>query len=376
MKQTNNIYKLLIFICFGYSISHAGGIGDGGGQGIVCRNEDGTVRSAQLLDLAEAENFFLLKLQDQPKDRPYLDIAYEYAAILDAAIPSSNPTSQRTGWIENKIEKIRFDINPSILLSKKRQYSFIRDIISAMESDKIIIPGNNFKLPPVRDSHPKILPSGKGCDLEQVAFYKDGSDQVRFIGSVWDKLDNTNKAALLIHEALYRSLRQMGDINSDRTRKAVGYLFGGMNYQWVLDGLPQKYLFCWTNDVETSFQFAVYPHSPTHVIAQFLVYNGEVMLQKTMGYLKLAPFASPFGLPILEQRNESILDTIDNPLLDIPKYNFSIDVDNVTKEMKASIEAFILRAGENLKPITCNEQLSIITYGADGSVSVGSTTKP
>lgn len=384
MKQINISYLpfiiLVLFSC-AYSASHAysaqGGIGDGGGQGIVCRNEDGTVRSAQLLDLAEAENFFLLKVKDQPKDIPYLDIAHDYVELLDAAIPSSNPISQITTRIENKIEKVRYDINPHILLTKRRQYTFIRDTLDLIESNKIIIPGNNFKLPPVGDSRPRILPSGKGCDLEQIAIYKDGSDQVRFIGSVWDKLDNTNKAALLIHESLYRSLRQMGDVTSDRTRKTVGYLFSGMKFNWVLAGLPQKYLFCWTNDANASFQFAVYPYGSSHVKAQFLVYNGEIMLHKTLGYLKITPFANQFGLPAPQQRNESILNQIeDNPLLDIPKYNFSIDVDSITGKMKASIEAFILRAGESLKPITCNEQLSIITYGADGSVSVGSTTKP
>lgn len=109
------------------------------------------------------------------------------------------------------------------------------------------------------------------------------SNKVYFVGSVWNQLNNVNKAALLIHEALYRNLRGMGETTSDRARKTIAYLFSGMKFEWVLEGLSQKYLFCWTNDAAASFRFAVYPRGGNLVTAQFLVYNGEVMLSKTVG---------------------------------------------------------------------------------------------
>ncbi len=239
----------------------------------------------------------------------------------------------------------------------------------------MLIPGNNFKIPAVQDSNPKILPSAKNCSLEQIAVYRDGTNQVHFVGSIWNQLNSVNKAALLIHESLYRNLRGMGDTTSDRTRKLVAYLFGGLQFEWILDGLPQKYLFCWTNDAEASFRFAVYPISADYVVAQFLVYNGEVMFNKTVGHLSILPFARQFGLPIPPLGNTPISNTVlnkmKNPLLDVPNYSFQIEVNN-PGAIVSSIEASSLVSGRNQKQITCNPGLSLITYESNGSVSITS----
>lgn len=350
------------------SFASLGNSSGGGGQGIVCRNDDGTVSSAQLLDLAEAEYFFLLELQAQPQERSYLDIAREYAAILDAAIPSTVPTMKSTTTIGNLPPEIEYEINPSNLSS---YYPFIRSGVDRIDSEKKLIPGNIIGIPPVGDSHPRVVPSAKNCTIEQVAVYKDGDNQVHIVGSIWNKLSNIDKAALLIHESLYRHLRGMGDTTSDRTRKTIAYLFSGMKFKQVLEGLPSTYLFCWSNDKEASFQFAVYPKEKDVATAIFLVYDGEVMLNRTTANLYMTPFASKFNLPIPKGESVVVSDIIKNPLLDVPSYNFSVEVNPSTGEISASIEAVVLVGGTNPKQISCQKRLSTITYGDNGSVSIG-----
>lgn len=345
-----------------------GGTSSGGGQGIVCRNDDGTVASAKLLDLAEAQDYFLLTLQPQPANRPYLDIAHDYAAILESAMPSVLPTSKETSQNGTQPPQISYDLDPGALLTKQNKYAFITTLVNQIDMGKMIIPGNDFKLPPVGDSTPLVLPSAKNCSIEQIAVYTDGDDQVHFVGGIWDQLDNVNKAALLIHEALYRTMRQLGDTTSDYTRKANGYLFGGMQYQWILQGLPQDYLSCWTTDANASYQFVVYPNDTTSVTAQFLVYNGQIMLTNTTTVLNLAPFANVFGLKASPVFDEVESETLSNPLLSAPTYNFGMD--DETGTMKIWFNEVTLVGGTNQNWVTCKDHLSTVTYTSNG-VGVG-----
>lgn len=372
MKIISPFSALVLLITLVQSTSYAltfGGVGDGGGQGVVCRNDDGSVKSARVLDLVEAEDYFLLQLKDQPKDRPYLDIAREYAAVLDQAMPSTGPTGRLESRTGNDPVVVKYDINPFILESKRQGDSFLADDVVIIDKNKMLIPGDDLKISPIGDSLPRVIPAGRECSLEQIAKYSDGTRQIHFVSGVWNHLDNLNKAALLVHEALYRNLRTNGETTSDRTRKAVGYLFSGMDFTWVLDRLPQKYLFCWTTDA--AFQFAVYPDQGSGAIAQFLVYNGEIMLTKTVAQVDMKPFANQFGRPTDNSSWGGSSNRIANPLLDMPYYDLREDVDRVTGVMTASLEAYALRSGERLKPIACQSQLSAITYGADGSVVVG-----
>ena len=357
------------------NFAFAGGNGSGGGQGIVCRNDDGTVASAELLDLAEAQGYYLLKLSPQPASRPYIDIAREYASILDNAIPSSDPISNGTKTDGSQVS-VSQEIDPSIILSHMNHDDYVLSSVNEIDKDKMLIPGNNYKIPPVSDSHPRILPSGKRCDLEQIAVYTDGNNQVHFVGAIWKKLNNINKAALLVHEALYRNLRMMGDKFSDQTRKAVGYLFSGMKFNWVLDGLPQKYLSCWTTDPRdptksSAFEFVVYPGSDNFVTADFLVFNNEVMLTRTAVNLDIAPFAAAFGRPAPKPQNLVVAQTIENPLPDVSNLAFSINVDSTTGKLSSSLEASGDSFGDNPQAIQCNDHLSSIVIGADGSVAIG-----
>ena len=344
----------------------------GGGQGVVCRTPDGKIVSAELLDLAEAREYFVLEMKIHPDSDNYLAIASQYADLLDSSIPSAVPAIPWSTSVNGRLTASGYDLNPGILLSKNQKSRGIRDSVYRINKEKLLIPGDNFKMIAIEDSHPRVTPSSAGCAIEQVAKFSDGDGKIRIIANVWAKLDTTNKAALLIHEALYRGLRENGEASSDRTRKTVGYIFSGMQFQWILDGLPNQFLMCWTTDPNHQFRFAVYPGNADLVNVLFLQYSGEMMLTKTYAVLPAASFAPYFGEKSGPITNSWVARDLNNPLLDLPGYNFATEVNSSTGVVVSSLEAIQLTAGPHLVPISCNSGITTVTLGNN---SVGTSTK-
>ncbi len=342
----------------------------GGGQGVVCRNLSGRVTSARLLDLAEAEQFFLLKLPTSSSQKSYIEIAKLFAAQLDQAVPTIEPTSELKTLENGVVVDRSIDVNIGLIMDRRDRKTPYTDRVLQIDREKMLMPGNDFRIAAVGDSTPRIQPANQSCQLEQIAVYTDGNQQVHIVSSVWNQLDNVNKAALLIHEALYRTLREMGDSNSDRTRKAVAYLFGGMKFTWPLQSVPNKFLSCWTNDTPSSFQFVVLPGDRRFVRAYFLVYNGEIMLTQTAATLDTGFFAQALGVDADPVGNLTTIREIKNPLIDLPTYDYVNRTDTVTGKVTAAIEAVGLSGGKNEKSITCNLRVSEVTFGAGGSIGM------
>ncbi len=94
----------------------------------------------------------------------------------------------------------------------------------------------------VNDSFETSIPSG--CAAEQLAnYYND--ELILIAGSLWEKMNNTERAALIIHEGLYAAERLLGSKDSRRTRHVVGRLFDA-NTSWVdpKAGIPNDALTC------------------------------------------------------------------------------------------------------------------------------------
>lgn len=308
-----------------------GGIGDGGGQGVVCRDDNGTVLSATLLDIFEAKNYFLLNIVT-PSKQTYLDIATDYAAYLDSAIPSNDPSSEEVITVGGT-SKSSFDVGGGFLLSHLEKSTRLKNEVQKIDQTKMLVP-IEASIPTVGDSTPRVLPTKKGCQIEQIALYVDGVNEVRFSEIIWMNLSETDKAALLIHEALYKQLRQFGDTNSDRTRKIVAHLFGGTSFQWIFNDVPESFLSCWTTDSAHSFHFVVHSADTNSVTAQFLTWNGEAVMSKTATRLPRAPFSKIFGPQMPIDHETSYINDIKNPLLDLNSYSFTYSQDEKTKEVK------------------------------------------
>lgn len=291
--------SLLFVVSLGFNLSAAnarptlhGGVGDGGGEGIVCRNSDGTVQSAKVLDLVEAEFYHKLSISQDIKELSYLELAIAKANNLDNVFFGASPFSEHL-YSDGRKE---YDISLGLIFGKANNFTLINNNIAAIDAGKKMISGDAYAIPAVGDSNPLVEAREPNCKLEQIAIYNDGNKQVHFVENVWNALDNQNKAALLLHEAIYAIFRDASMLNSDYARKIVGYAFAGYQFEWLLDGLANSYVSCWTTDVDHSFKF-VAQNAGEKIQVFFTEYDGEVQISK------LDIFVSPVLFPILSGVN-------------------------------------------------------------------------
>jgi hypothetical protein len=194
---------------FLYSLaSFAGNERGNGGNGVVCRNSDGTIKSAELLDLYEGRALFGLKY------------------------------SELQGSIEEKYKTIIEDIYGRAV--SPTEYL----IFNHIKESFVMLP-EGVELEPISDSRQIIIP--RGCKIEQVAnFYNLRS--IYIVSDIYNKFSDLDKLGLLLHEALYYLDRQDGVKDSRHSRRAVAHLLStDFKAEAVLDGVDQQTdLFCYT----------------------------------------------------------------------------------------------------------------------------------
>ena len=87
----------------------------------------------------------------------------------------------------------------------------------------------NITLVDVKDSEHLFEPKDKKCKLNQIAIRKNNTigNEKRFIidEELWSKMDNINKAGLIMHEIIYEHFYNLGEKNSTKARKLNNYLF-------------------------------------------------------------------------------------------------------------------------------------------------------
>jgi hypothetical protein len=98
------------------------------------------------------------------------------------------------------------------------------------------------ELLPINDSFEVAIP--RGCGAEQVANYYN--DNLILINSdIWAAFDETDRAALILHEAVYAANRLVGATNSRQSRHVVASIFDSVT-QWTdpKDQVPKQALNC------------------------------------------------------------------------------------------------------------------------------------
>ncbi len=163
--------------------------GNGGGA-IVCRNSINEITSAEVLDLWEARALHTPLLNDARDRNEFLQTAL-------ARIRKNNPLfGERVAQALKEIENLR-----------------------------VFIP-EGTKLVPPTDANPWLLPAS--CQLEGAAQYLSRVEGDRLFVNplIFDKMAAIDQAALWLHEAIYKVLRETdGDENSLRTRQMVSIAF-------------------------------------------------------------------------------------------------------------------------------------------------------
>ena len=197
------------FFAFGARAETGNSVG-GGGKAIVCRANDSQILSAEMFDLYEG------RIRD---GRPALISNLPYTEQLKNAVKKVEKFS--AGALERGPNPAELD-----LAKIKIQY----------------LPKGN-RLEPTDDSLHAVAPSL--CKIEQLAVFSIRQGKLIIDQEIFDKLDETNKAALFFHELVYRYLRRSaGESDSFYTRQIVSYYFANENITPLMADLPEKTYEC------------------------------------------------------------------------------------------------------------------------------------
>ena len=184
-------------------VSAWAGPGAGGGGGaVLCLNPDQTVKSARLIDLVETEFYEKNKLSKELESLSWQD---QLSAVVN-----------RLAFIDPNLE---FDLRLALHNA---------DYVPFGETA-----GTDLVFPSPQDlSRGRLPPIHLGCQIVGAALYVDGSyggDGYTVSELVWKHLPNMDKAALILHEVLYRIYRHRAPsqvaLDSAATRAFVGALF-------------------------------------------------------------------------------------------------------------------------------------------------------
>lgn len=203
MKRT--ILSCLLLIACSTSLAGVKEVGNGGGLWVCRDSSSNQIHWMRLVDLFEAEAEFKLNLS--------MHTGRSYTEILD-------------------LTKIR------IFKTNKGLFSDLEQYIDTVERNKIMV---NADLEMIDDALFRIRPPQSSCVNGDISYVQFGNytnyGAILIRQDLWQSISELDKAALIVHEAIYAYFRQRyNQTNSVQTRIAVGYIFSNLE----IDLLKEK----------------------------------------------------------------------------------------------------------------------------------------
>lgn len=237
------------------TLALAGGMEGGGGKSVVCRDPQGKITKAEILDLFEGRTQYQLKYVESqlPWKDQVIDL-FQKSGI--SAKPSIN--YEIFDWYQNAIKYLN------------------------------ILP-INVTLKDTNDSFEVVAP--KGCNIEQTAIYQN-DNQILINGEIWNALSETQKATLLIHESSYRFLRVYGETNSIRARHFTAYILSGGKIEDTFTDRKDAKAICAVPGFAYNTSFLVFPsyldeNGIKKAKIQFINIGGREVLSKSVAEIDL-----------------------------------------------------------------------------------------
>jgi hypothetical protein len=202
--RPRNLLLAGIFAAASVATALDGRADGGGGKGVVCRNPDHSIKSVELLDIWEAKAIHGYNLAPSSGD---------LQKDIDQAIKKlAEATPFITEWPSQYL------IEDMQAIAKK----FLTD-------DKSVVHMRGVRLKETADAKELAQPSG--CEIEQIVNYQPLGAPTLMNQDLFETMDETNQAALIVHEAYYTLIRHYThESNSLRVRRAVGYVFSGQAF--------------------------------------------------------------------------------------------------------------------------------------------------
>lgn len=229
---------LVLVISSGWFAMAHGGMEGGGAKGYVCRDSLGRIKSVELLDLWEARAVYgrIVQRSTAPVEKQVEAGIQNLKTIFYSIWNHGTHEDPRPGYLGTEYV-LRYTAN------------YFLDPVSNLK------PVTEGKLVLTVDPKEALEPEEKnGCKLEQVVTYFDyyPSEVIFYDKEIYDHMDETNKAALILHESLYKILRdESRETNSLRTRRAVGLAMSGVKLPALRTWVEMRpRLECWSHRSE------------------------------------------------------------------------------------------------------------------------------
>jgi hypothetical protein len=177
MKKIIGAFALLLSVS-----ALAGGSVGNDGDGVVCRAQDGTIQSVELLDYYEGR---VQRGFDLSLGHPAEDFQIKINRILQNLSKLANIRSKKYAELSNDF------FNQAVLIPNV-------DLVDIPDSQNIIVP--------------------KNCKVEQLAIQREpqlpGDKRYTISKDLWDQMDGNQKAGLILHEVIYRDALEWKHENS------------------------------------------------------------------------------------------------------------------------------------------------------------------
>lgn len=179
-------------------------------------------------------------------------LKYSFLIVLGAVTALSQTRIGNGGNVVDCSKSIQvldlyeMDEKPKLVFEKSKSYQEVAEIVlkrlkeistklGTQYSERLVSIEKDIEfkegiaLSNTMDSLHIFKPEDKECEIKQTAIRREvtTSTEKKFVidKKLWNRLDDRNKAALLIHEIVYEHFNKLGQVTSVKVRKVVGLLF-------------------------------------------------------------------------------------------------------------------------------------------------------
>lgn len=215
---TKSITAMAILCFVSPTIASLGNDVGNGGNVVVCPHSTAEQSTVELLDFVEAKNLRGISIN---LGAPSLSTAEKINIALDRLALVSPSTASRY---------------------RQEAKNFLLGEVGDPTSSALFLPG--IEMIQIPDSEHAFIPAG--CHAEQIVRQHEPQfpeDKLFLVSrNLWDRLDSTNRAGLILHELLYRDYISHHYFNSPVNSVTTRYLNSYISSGKILD-LDQKHLF-------------------------------------------------------------------------------------------------------------------------------------
>lgn len=215
--------------------------------GVVCNSAQGAIESVELLDLYEGREVYGFTIEEQES--------------LEEAL-----SEVREKW--NVVFKdVKGITTPSAQLDEALASMTLAD--SEVKWETV-------------ESQP-LITIAQGCFLERIAHRPDSST-LQLNKKLWTAMNDTQRAAVLVHEALLAHDNSLKTSDEQRIRKIVALLFSTQPLNSLTDGIPDDANECTAFNVKDSANVAFHffkfqnPKNDIEEVLQFTKFRGQYPL--------------------------------------------------------------------------------------------------